>query len=221
MENYFLKLNSIQCVVEKKQNLNYISWSDAWYEVKKLHPEAKYTIYENEEWQPFWESKFWIDVKVWVEINWLEHIIRLPVMDWANKAMKAEWYSYKTKYWEKSVEPATTFDINKTIMRAFAKAIAMHWLGLYVFRWEDLPTDPAPKEKYTKKEFKELANSFNDWWKDLANEVYKEQAEIYEMPVDKIKKLWQVFTNNQTITDDDIDWIWKDLEDISKQVKWY
>jgi len=49
MENYFLKLNSIQCVVEKKQNLNYISWSDAWYEVKKLHPEAKYTIYENTE----------------------------------------------------------------------------------------------------------------------------------------------------------------------------
>lgn len=147
MENYFLQLNKIKCKTEKKNWLTYISWSDAWLEVKKLHPEANYTIYENIDWHPFWESKFWIDCKVWVTINWIEHIIRLPVMDGANKAMKFESYTYKTKYWEKSVEGATSFDINKTIMRAFAKAIAMHWLGLYVFRWEDLPITDNEKEK--------------------------------------------------------------------------
>ena len=36
-------------------------------------------------------------------------------------------------------ENATSFDINKSIQRCFAKAIAMHWIGLYVYRWEDLP----------------------------------------------------------------------------------
>lgn len=139
MENYFLTLNKIECKTEKKKDITYISWSDAWYEVKKLHPDSTYTIYENIDWQPFWESKFWIDVKVWVTINWIEHIIRLPVMDWANKSMKFESYTYTTKFGEKTVEWATSFDINKTIMRAFTKAIAMHWIWLYVFRWEDLP----------------------------------------------------------------------------------
>lgn len=140
-ENYFEKLNKINCETSEKNKLTYISWSDAWTEVKKIYPDSNYTIYENEQWFSFWESKFGIDCKVWVTINWIEHIVRLPVMDWANKAMKSESYKYNTKFWEKIVEAATQFDINKTIQRAFAKAIAMHGIWLYVFRWEDLPED--------------------------------------------------------------------------------
>lgn len=160
MENYFKTLNLIECKTEKKKDLTYISWSDAWLEVKKLYPESNYTIYENQDWQPFWESKFWIDCKVWVTINWIEHIIRLPVMDWANKAMKWESYDYTTKYWLKTVERATNFDINKTIMRAFAKAIAMHWLWLYVFRWEDLPETDWEYEINNCKTLEELQTVF-------------------------------------------------------------
>ena len=140
-KNYFTELNKINCETSEKNKLTYISWSDAWTEVKKIHSDANYTIYENDEWFPFWESKFGIDCKVWVTINWIEHIVRLPVMDWANKSMKSNAYTYKTKYWEKTCEAATQFDINKTTQRAFAKAIAMHGIWLYVFRWEDLPED--------------------------------------------------------------------------------
>lgn len=139
--NYFVVLNKIECATEKKNNLTYVSWSDAWTKVKEQHPEATYTIYENAEWFPFWESKFGIDCKVGVTINWLEHIVRLPVMDWANKPQKAEAYTYKTKYGDKTCEAADAFDINKTIQRAFAKAIAMHGIGLYVYRGEDLPEE--------------------------------------------------------------------------------
>ena len=139
--NYFVALNKIECVTEKKNNLTYVSWSDAWTKVKEQHPDATYTIYENADWFPFWESKFGIDCKVGVTINWLEHIVRLPVMDWANKPQKAESYTYKTKYDEKTCEAANAFDINKTIQRAFAKAIAMHGIGLYVYRGEDLPEE--------------------------------------------------------------------------------
>jgi len=138
-ENYFNELSKVKCVIEKKKNLSYVSWTDSWKEVKNLYPDSNYVIYENSEWFPFWDSKYWIDVKVWVIINWLEHIVRLPVMDWANKSMKFESYKYTTKYWEKTVEGATTFDINKAIMRALVKWIAMHWLWLYVYRGEDFP----------------------------------------------------------------------------------
>jgi len=126
-ENYFSNLNKIEWEISKKQNLTYISWAVAWEMIKKEYPESNYTVYENSEWFPFWASTFWIDVKVWVIVQWIEHIVRLPVMDWANKAMKENSYKYKTYKWEKEVQPATNFDINKAIQRALTKALAMHW----------------------------------------------------------------------------------------------
>jgi hypothetical protein len=118
-------------------------------------------------------------VKVWVTINWIEHIIRLPVMDWANKAMKREAYEYTTKYWKKTCEGASQFDINKAIMRALTKAIAMHGIWLYVYNWEDLP-DQLPEfgednfqkiqelvKKPTLKEVKEKYEVSKEWEKKL------------------------------------------------------
>ena len=43
------------------------------------------------------------------------------------------------------VEETTTFDINKTIQRAFTKAIAMHGLGLYVYQGEEFVKDDGEK----------------------------------------------------------------------------
>lgn len=146
-KNYFQILSDVACVTEKKSNLTYISWADAWSEVKKLHPEATYTIYENTDGNAFFESKYGIDCKVGVTINGIEHISRLPVMDWANKTLYSEPYEYQTKYGTKTVDKANAFDINKTIQRAFTKAIAMHWLGLYVYRGEDFPEDHKPEKQ--------------------------------------------------------------------------
>jgi hypothetical protein len=70
----------------------------------------------------------------------------LPVMDGANQAMKHESYEYSTRYGVKTVDAATMFDINKTLMRCLTKNLAMFGLGLYIFAGEDLPdTDAAPK----------------------------------------------------------------------------
>jgi hypothetical protein len=69
-------------------------------------------------------------------------------MDGANKAMKQESYSYKTKYGEKWVEAASMFDVNKTIMRCLVKNLAMFGLGLYIYAGEDLPeNEDAPVDK--------------------------------------------------------------------------
>ena len=169
-ENYFIKLNSIKCETDTKNNLTYVSWSDAWAEVKKQYADSNYIIYENQEGFPFWESKFWIDVKVWVIINWIEHIVRLPVLDWANKPQTDKDYTYIGYVWikwqktevKKTCKSANQFDINKAIMRAFAKAIAMHWIGLYVYRWEDLPEEiPVEKELFTEEIFEEMKKKTN------------------------------------------------------------
>jgi hypothetical protein len=67
-------------------------------------------------------------------------------MDGANKSMTNKSYTYQTKYGEKTVEAATMFDINKTLMRCLTKYLAMFGLGLYIYAGEDLPegdTQPA------------------------------------------------------------------------------
>ena len=81
-----------------------------------------------------------------VTIEDVTHTMWLPVMDSSNKAMKAEGYTYDTKYKKDiSVEPATMFDINKAIMRCLVKNLAMFGLGLYIYSGEDLPAAEVEK----------------------------------------------------------------------------
>lgn len=150
--------------VEKKSNLSYLSWAWAWSEVKRACPDARYDIQPTE----YDEALgFMCHTTVTIEGETLE--MWLPVMDGANKSMLKTPYTYKTKYGEKSVEAATTFDINKTIMRCLVKNLAMFGLGLYIFAGEDLPEDtstPAPAPApIAKKETTliELVKDSADW----------------------------------------------------------
>jgi hypothetical protein len=122
--------------IEKKSNLSYLSWAWAWSEVKRACPDARYDINETEYADGL---GFMCHTTVTIEGETLE--MWLPVMDGANKSMMKQAYSYKTKYGDKQVESATTFDINKTIMRCLVKNLAMFGLGLYIFAGEDLPED--------------------------------------------------------------------------------
>lgn len=166
-ENYFVQLSKIQCPIEKKNWLSYVSWADAWAEVKKIHPDANYTIYEDDAGFPFWSSKYGLDVKVGVTIGIIEHIVRLPVMDYKNKSM---------------LDNATTVDINKAIQRAFTKAIAMHGIGLYVYQGEDLPEDDTTvKPEYTEKKVFGMS-AFNKYEDKFKQQLYdgKTREEIID-----------------------------------------
>lgn len=125
--NYFQELNDVNVndKVEQKNGLSYLSWAYAWAEIKKRHPDAQYTIYENAEgWNYFTDGKTcW--VKTGVTVNGLEHIEYLPVMDMRNKSIQ--------------LDAVTSFDVNKAIQRSLTKACARHGLGLYVYAGEDLP----------------------------------------------------------------------------------
>ncbi len=151
MENYFIKLNDIDCSkkIEKKNGLSYLSWAWAWGELKKKYPNATYVIKKfGENNLPFvYDEKTGYMVFTEMTIENITHEMWLPVMDGANKAMKQQAYEYKTKYGIKTCEAADMFDINKTIMRCLVKNIAIFGLGLYIYAGEDLPESEKTKSK--------------------------------------------------------------------------
>lgn len=141
----FEQLNKINVNghTEKKNGLTYLSWAWAWAEVKKLYPEAKYTIYERE--TEYGPVNYFTDgrtcwVKTGVTIDGLEHIEELPVMDFKNRSI--------------GYADVTSMDINKAIQRSLTKACARHGLGLYIYAGEDLPDGeeaPAQPQQNSKK----------------------------------------------------------------------
>lgn len=137
MDNYFIELNEINVSnkTEKKGNLTYLSWAWAWAELKKRHPDATYTIYENAEGLFYHHDNKTAWVKTGVTVNGIEHIEYLPVMDYKNNSI--------------TLDRITSTDVNKTIQRSLTKAVARHGLGLYIYAGEDLPDDGRATEKAT------------------------------------------------------------------------
>lgn len=82
MVNYFSELNSVDVSgkTESKNGLTYLSWAWAWGELKKRHPDALYTIYEDGNGRFYHTDGKTCWVKTGVTVNGLEHIEYLPVM---------------------------------------------------------------------------------------------------------------------------------------------
>lgn len=126
----------------QNQGLTYLSWAWAWAEVKEKFPDATYEIEKFENSLPYvFDPNTGYMVWTKVTIQGITHEMWLPVMDSKNKAMKNEPYEYQTKAGKKWVQAATMTDINKAIMRALTKNLAMHGLGLYIYAGEDVPTE--------------------------------------------------------------------------------
>lgn len=149
---------NVNSKVEKKNGLSYLSWAWAWSEFMKVYPNAKYEIKKFENNLPYiYDDKTGYMVFTSVTVDDVTHEMWLPVMDSNNKSMKNETYTYKVKeyefkngknvftgrYIDKTVETATMFDINKTIMRCLVKNLAMFGLGLYIYAGEDLPEETS------------------------------------------------------------------------------
>lgn len=125
----------IKSKIEKKGTQDYLSWATAWGLVKQLYPNATRTVYEDSlnGLNYFNDGKTGY-VKVGVTIEGLEHIDYLPIMDFKNRSIP--------------IESITSMDVNKTIQRSTAKAIAMHGLGLQLWSGEEMIDAPkAPEQK--------------------------------------------------------------------------
>lgn len=135
---------------EKRESLTYLSWANAWSEFKSAYPSATYRILKNENGLPYFsDPNLGIMVFTEVTVDDVTHQMWLPVMDSKNKAMKLTpytyqvWDNYKKSFVEKTVQAASMFDINKTLMRCLVKNLAMFGLGLYIFQGDDLPEKSA------------------------------------------------------------------------------
>jgi hypothetical protein len=148
--------------VEKKDNLTYLSWAWAWSVTKKECPDASYKILPTEYDD---DLGFMCHSEVTIEGQTLE--MWLPVMDGKNKSMKKKPYSYATKYGDKQVDAATTFDINKTMMRCLVKNLAMFGLGIYIYAGEDLPDTQVVEESKTPTRLVALVKDSDEWKKVL------------------------------------------------------
>ena len=157
-KNYFQVLYDID-VRDKsrdKNGLTYLSWADAWAELKKKFPTATSKVYETEDGRIYFTDGRTAWVKVSVTVNDIEHVEYLPIMDYRNKAL--------------AVDNITSTDVNKSIQRALTKAIARHGLGLYIYAGEDLPEVMSELEELGCKNL-EIATLLTKQTPDLKDKV--------------------------------------------------
>ena len=163
-ENTFEQLNRVDVskFAEKKGEFNYLSWAHAVRELLKVCPEATWEVhlFDNADGtkQPYMKNETGAYVQVSVDV---ESVVRTqihPVLDHRNQ----------------TIENPTSFQINTSIQRCLAKAIALHGLGLYIFAGEDLP-EADPINTKEAEELNALADKIKD--EKLREGVYQAVAQ--------------------------------------------
>lgn len=134
--------------VEKKGNLNYLSWAFAWAEFKKIYPNAEYHVNAFDGTFCSGNEKMGYMVQTEVRVGEQSYEMWLPIMDMRNSTILC---------------PKMT-DINKAIMRCLTKNLAMFGLGLYIYAGEDLPEEPKDQEE-PKSDFERITREeLRDVW---------------------------------------------------------
>ena len=133
-EHYFevLRKHNVSEHMEKKGQFNYLSWAFAVEELRKLKPDATWRVIKDDNGHPYTSTPagHFVEVEVTVDDISLSQIH--PVLDHRNQTL----------------EQPNAFQINTSIQRCLAKAIALHGLGLYIYRGEDLPeADPLTRDE--------------------------------------------------------------------------
>ena len=121
----------------KKGNYTYLSWAWAVKVLLEEFPKATWQIHtfvDNGIESPYMRTNAGCFVQVSVEIDKVIRTQVHPVLDHMNK----------------TVDEPNAFQVNTSIQRCLAKAIALHGLGLYIYAGEDLPQAPDAlnKEQY-------------------------------------------------------------------------
>jgi hypothetical protein len=158
--------------VEEKGKIKYLSWAYAWSILKQHYPSAQRIVYEDPAtgWNYFTDGRTaWVKVGVIVEGQ--EHIDYLTIMDFRNQSI--------------TIDKLNQFDVNKSIQRSTAKAIAMHGLGLQLWTGEDIPdgqtSAPSPAKAKPSAELIELIIDSDNW-----KSVVKYVTDNKELGIEKI-----------------------------------
>ena len=180
--NVFEVLNRIDISehMEKKGQFNYLSWAHAVRELLKVCPTATWEVHLFDRGdgtkQPFMSDDTGCYVQVSVDVDSVIRTQIHPVLDNRNQTIKTP----------------NAFQVNTSIQRCLAKAIALHGLGLYLFAGEDLPE----ADELTKKQIDtiiELAEKLEDkeQQQGIGDAVYGKQinSNNYESSIRKINTM--------------------------------
>lgn len=157
--------------LEKKGQFDYLPWADAWEQMKKVDPDAKVNIHKFKHYKaieghlvheelPYYEMIGGAMVEVSVTLHGKTETETLPVLNYSNKPVS---------------NPSST-EVNKATKRCFVKALALHGLGLYVYRGEDLP-EPII-----------IGNKEIEMLEKITNSLVEKTSGDYEKIVDYISK---------------------------------
>ena len=210
-----LQTVNISDLLEKKGNLSYLSWAHAWGEALKIDPAATFEVHSFDRGDGVKQA--YMDVNgtalVWVTVtmNGKPMTCQLPVMNHKNEA----------------ITNPNAFAVNTAMMRCMVKAIALHGLGLYVYKGEDLPEEqeekPAPKPapkvepKPQQRDWTVKVNEGSDWVSDVCVAT----AKLLDETTSKadVMQIFQVnraqFDKLKTASKSDYD----DLMSVFKQMK--
>tara|TARA_R110000824_G_scaffold43979_5_gene128359 strand:- start:700 stop:1269 length:570 start_codon:yes stop_codon:yes gene_type:complete len=164
MSKFFKQLNEINVntLTEKKGQFSYLSWAWAVRELLQVDPAATWVIHkwgdsDDVNCRPYMETETGFFVQVTVTVGGVERTQIHPVLDNRNQ----------------TIEKPNAFQINTSIQRCLAKAIALHGLGLYIFAGEDVPqVDPLNKEQY-----KQIGNLINSLTNKTKQEELRQKVE--------------------------------------------
>ena len=122
-----LKSVEIKDMIEKKGKYSYISWAMAWSALCDIYPDATFEKHCNEHGFPvFKDENGWCFTKVTVTVNGKSVTEMLPVLNNYNKPIKNP----------------DSMDVNTSLQRCLAKAVALHGLGVHVYSGEDIAEIP-------------------------------------------------------------------------------
>lgn len=177
-KNYFAELASIDVSkhVEKKGRFGYLSWSWAVDQLLKKCPNATWRVVRFDG-LPYLKTEVGYFVEVEVTVNNITRSQIHPVLDNYNKP----------------IATPTSFQINTSIQRCLAKAIALHGLGLYIYSGEDIPQDDEPKQTskqqsiVPEKEQERQAQVANEQRIQAIHAQIRELSEVYDMPFEETK----------------------------------
>ena len=164
---------------DKKGQFTYLSWADALNILLKHYPDALWGVVSDSNGFPYTSSPAGCFVTVWVEIEGIRRTQIHPVLNHVNK----------------TIELPNVFEINTSIQRALAKCIALHGLGLYIFRGEDLPEQP-PKFRFAKGEKDEVMAKVLTALGDGDEVSIRSVLHDYDSPESKMA-VWALFSSGE------------------------
>ena len=177
-EHYFkvLRKHDLSELIAKKGQFNYLSWADAVDILRQLKPDATWRVIKDEQngW-PYIISDAGCFVEVEVTVDGIPLSQIHPILDNRNQ----------------TIEKPNAFQVNTSIQRCLAKAIALHGLGIHLFAGEDLPPSPPLDEKQTQT----LINTLKDNDKEGLVDTVEHQISIGQINQSNFHKAMEHYTN--------------------------